>query len=121
MYKKNWGLAEWAPHVTDWSRNLYRGPAGDVSAMLDVPPGGALYFAAFDGVPDRAVESRRQDLEAKRADIIWMPVVGLDRSVPIIGCRTIAEDSHPPPLPRELAAGIRETIYQPITDRARAK
>ncbi|MBI4636782.1 MAG: hypothetical protein HY727_10585 [Candidatus Rokubacteria bacterium] len=121
VYKKNWGFAEWAPHITDWSRNLYRGPDGDVSALLDVPPGGALYFAAFDGVPAPAVESRRRALEATREDIIWMPVVGLDRSVPIIGVRTSAERSQPPPLPRELAAGIRETIYRSITDRARAK
>lgn len=122
VYKKNWGFAEWASHITDWSRNLYRAPDGDVSAMLDVPPGGGLYFAAFDGVPALAVESRRHDLEAKRGDIIWVPVVGLDRSVPVVGFRRIAEVSHAPePLPSELAAGIRETIYRPITDRSRAK
>ena len=46
VYKKNWGFAEWVPHITDWSRNLYRGPAGDVSDLLDIPSGGALYFAA---------------------------------------------------------------------------
>ena len=122
LYKKNWGFAEWAPHITDWSRNLYRAPEGDVSAMLDVPPGGGLYFAAFDGVPALAVESRRQALEAKRGDIIWMPVVGLDRSVPVVGFQRIAEVSQAPePVPPELAAGIRETIYRPITDRSRAK
>ena len=121
VYRKNWGFAEWAPHITDWSRNLYRAPEGDVSAMLDVPPGGGLYFAAFDGVSAGGVESRRHALEAKRGDIIWMPVVGLDRSIPVVGFRTIAGGSRSSePLPRELAAGIRETIYQPITDRLRA-
>ena len=120
VYKKNWGFAEWAPHITDWSRNLYRAPEGDVSAMLNVPPAGGLYFAAFDGVPAEAVESRRQALEAKRGDIVWMPVVGLDRSVPVVGFQKIAEVKRPPELlPRELADGIRETVYRPITDRLR--
>ena len=122
VYKKNWGFAEWAPHITDWSRNLYHAPEGDVSAMLDVPPGAGLYFAAFDGIPPEAVESRRQVLEAKRADIAWMPVVGLDRSVPVVGFRRIAEVKRPPELlPRDLADGIRETVFRPITDRLRPK
>jgi hypothetical protein len=89
--------------------------------MLDVPPDGRLYFAAFDDVPAATVEASRQALEAKRGDIVWMPVVGLDRSVPVVGFRRIAGTDRPPePLPRELAAGIRETIYRPITDRLRA-
>ena len=62
-------------------------------------------------------ESRRRDPEGKRGDIIWMPVVDLNRSVPVVGFRRIAEE----PLPHELAAGIRETIHRPITDCSRAK
>ena len=120
-YKKSWGLVDWTPYIANWSRNLYRGPEGDVSAMLDVPPGGELYVAAFDGVPGAEIESRRQALEAKRGDLVWMPVVGLDRSCPVIGIQKIPDIQAPPErLPRELAAGIRETIYRPITDRRRA-
>ncbi len=122
VYKKNWGFADWVPHITDWSRNLYRAPDGDVSAMLDVPPGGGLYFAAFDGVPAPEAESRRHALEAKRGDVVWMPVMGLDKSCPVVGFQRIADINRPPePLPREMAAGIRETIYRPITDRRRAR
>jgi hypothetical protein len=121
VYKKNWGFAEWAPHITDWSRNLYRGPAGDASDLLDVPPGGALYFAAFDGVPEAEAEARRRALEAKRGDVAWMPVAGLDRSVPAIGFLKIPDAGRSPAtLPPDLAAGIRESIYRPITDRHRA-
>jgi len=121
VYKKNWGFAEWAPHITDWSRNLYRGPAGDVSDLLDIPSGAALYFAAFDGVPEAEAEARRRALEAKRGDVLWMPVAGLDRSVPAIGFLKLADAGRAPTtLPRDLAAGIRETVFHPITDRRRA-
>ncbi len=120
-YKKNWGFAEWAPHITDWSRNLYRGPGGDLSDALDVPSDGGLYFAALDGVPEADAAARRRALEAKRDDLVWMPVVGLDKSCPVVGFQRIADASRPPErLPRDLAAGIRETIYRPITDRRRA-
>jgi hypothetical protein len=121
VYKKNWGFAEWAPHITDWSRNLYRGPVGDVSDLLDVPAGGALYFAAFDGVPAAEAEARRRVLEAKRGDVLWMPVAGLDRSVPAIGFLKLPDAGRSPTtLPRDLTAGIRETVFHPITDRRRA-
>lgn len=120
-YKANWGFVDWTPYVTDWSRNLYRAPEGDASAMLDVPPRGGLYFAAFDGVPAAEVESRRQALAAKRGDVIWMPVAGLDRSCPVIGVRKLPDAGSPPErLPAGLAGGIRETIYRPITERRRA-
>jgi hypothetical protein len=25
-YKASWGFVDWAPYITDWSRNLFRGP-----------------------------------------------------------------------------------------------
>ncbi len=121
VYKKNWGFSEWTPHITDWSRNLYRGPEGDLSDLLDIPPGGALHFVAFDGVPAAEAESRRRALEAKYPDLLWLPIAGLDRSCPAIGLRKLPDASLPPtPIPRDLAAGLRETIYRPITDRRRA-
>ena len=120
-YTAQWGFADWAPYIGDWSRNLYRAPEGDVSAMLDVPPGGGLYFAAGDGVPAAEAESRRRALEAQRPDVTWMPVVGLDRSCFLAGFRKSPDVNQPPArLPRELAAGFLETVYRPITERRRA-
>ncbi len=122
VYKKNWGFADWTAHITDWSRNLYSAPEGDVSALLNVPPGGGLYFAALDGVPAAEVEPRLQALETRCPDVAWMLVAGLDRSCPAVGFRRLDDLSRPPqPVPRELAAGIRETLYRPITERRRAK
>ena len=120
QYRASWGFAEWAPYITDWSRNLFRGPESDVSDHLDVPPEGTLYVAAFDGVPDKEAPQRLEELRAKRPDVLWMPVVGLDRSCPAIGLRRLAAGAEAAPLPETLAAGIRQTVYRPITPRRRA-
>jgi len=120
QYRASWGFADWAPHITDWSRNLFRGPESDVSDLLDVPSDGALYVAAFDGVPDTEAPQRLEDLRAQRPDVLWMPVVGLDRSCPAIGLRRLAAGAEAAPLPDTLAAGIRQTVYTPITPRRRA-
>ncbi len=95
QYRASWGFADWAPHITDWSRNLFRGPESDVSDLLE-------------------------DLRAKRPDVLWMPVVGLDRSCPAIGLRRLAAGAEAARLPDTLAAGIRQTVYTPITPRRRA-
>ena len=119
-YRSTWGFVEWTPYIADWSRNLYRGPEEDVSDLLDVPPDGALYFAAFDGVPEAEAPSRLELLRAERPDVLWMGVAGLDRSCPAVGVRRLDADVKPEPLRSGLAAGIRESAYRPITDRRRA-
>jgi hypothetical protein len=120
-YKAAWGFARWTEHVADWSRNLYRGPDEDVSDLLDVRTGERLYLAAFDAVAAADAESRRVDLEAARPDVMWLPVAGLDRSCPAIGVRRLDAAAAARPLPAGLAAGIRETLYEPICDRRRAR
>lgn len=119
-YRASWGFAEWVPHITDWSRNLFQGREGDVSDQLDVPSEGALYVAAFDGVAADEAERRLALLRVERPEILWMPVVGLDRSCPAIGLCRLGPDAPATPLPPSLAAGIRETVYRPITPRRRS-
>lgn len=118
-YRAGWGFAEWTPHIADWSRNLYAGPAEDVSDRLDVPPDGGLYLAAFDGAPAAEMAARLARLRAERPDVLWLEVAGLDRSCPAIGLQRLAAGATPKPLPREYGAGIRETLFRPITDRRR--
>jgi hypothetical protein len=121
-YRASWGFAEWRPHIADWSRNLFEGPPEDVSGWLDVPPPGALYLAALDGVPDAEAPTRLAALGSERPDVLWMRVTGLDRSCAAIGLARLAHpDALPPRVPRHLAGGIRETVYRPITERRRAK
>lgn len=120
-YTAQWGFADWTPHIADWSRNLYRAPDGGLSGAVEVTQGGGLYVAALDGVPAAEAESRRLALERERPKMLWMPVAGLDRSCPAIGLQAFAHLDRPPQLlPRELSAGVRETVYKPITAYRRA-
>ena len=119
-YKASWGWAEWKPHISHWSRNLYDAGDRDMTALLDVPTGGGLYLAAFDDVPEVDTEQLQADAQAARPDVIWMPVVGLDRSCPVIGLQRLADPASATSLPPPLAAGARETIFRPLTDRHRA-
>lgn len=120
-YKASWGFAEWKPYITDWSRNLYEGPAEDLSDRLDVPAGGRLYLAALDDVPASQAGPWLRALRAALPEVIWMPVVGLDRSCPGFGLlRLPSATAEPPRVPSDLADGIRQTVYEPITERRRS-
>src|SRR5438552_18023182 len=49
QYTAQWGFAEWAPSITDWSRDLFdarRAPEG----AFAVAPDGALQVVSFDGM-----------------------------------------------------------------------
>lgn len=119
-YKASWGWGEWKPYISHWSRNLYDAGDRDMTALLDVRPGRGLYLAAFEGVTQVEVERRRAEAQAARPDVIWMPVVALDRSCPVIGVQKLADPAAATPLPRTLAAGVRETTFRPLTERRRA-
>ena len=121
QYRAASGYLDWAPSITDWSRNLFEGPAHDVSDQLDVPLYGALYVAALDGVVPGDAQRRLPRLRAERPDVLWMPVAGLDRSWPALGLQRLDTVDDVTPLPPSLAEGIRETVYRPMTPRARAK
>jgi hypothetical protein len=120
-YKASWGWAEWKPYISHWSRNLYEAGDRDMTALLDVPAGGGLYLAAFEGLTQADAEQRRAEVQAARPEVSWMPVIGLDRSCPVIGLQKLADPEKATPLPARLATGVRETTFRPITERRRAK
>lgn len=119
-YKASWGWGEWKPYISHWSRNLYDGADRDMTALLDVPPSSGLYLAAFEGVAEDEVAERLAEARAARPHVVWMPVAGLDRSCPAIGVQTLADPMKAAPLPPRLAAGVRETVFRPLTARRRA-
>jgi hypothetical protein len=66
-YTSDWGFFEWAPYVTDWSRDLFDGGTASEQAFA-VTPAGALRTVTFDGmsvgeaqarVPSSRARSRR--------------------------------------------------------------
>jgi hypothetical protein len=109
-YTSDWGFFEWAPYVSDWSRDLFKAPHARRD-VFKVPSGGALHLISFDG---------RSEAEAKATipgqsgpDMIWLPIAGLDRHTPMIGLRVLAKASHP--ISEHLQAGrTQAAIYTPI-------
>ena len=114
QYTTDWGFFEWAPHITDWSRDLFDG--GDAAeADFAVPAHGALDVVSFDGMSSDEMKDARIAVTKSHPDMMWLPVIGLDRHTPMMGLRV---------LPDATAAGafssgqarIQEAIYRPISD-----
>ena len=58
QYTTDWGFFEWAPYITDWSRDLFDG--GDApEADFAVPAQGALDVVSFDGMTADEVNDAR--------------------------------------------------------------
>ena len=90
QYTTDWGFFEWAPHITDWSRDLFDG--GDApEADFAVPAQGALHVVSFDGMTADEANDARAAMAKSHPDMMWLPVIGLDRHTPMIGLRVLRE------------------------------
>ena len=118
QYTTDWGFFEWAPHITDWSRDLFDG--GDTPEQaFAVPAQGGLHIVSFDGAsPDEAAAARGA-VATSQPDMVWLPVIGLDRHTPIMGVRVLRDG-----LPRQLFQGgpghWQEATYRPVSEFATA-
>jgi hypothetical protein len=108
-YRGQWGFADWEAKIADWSRDLYRAPAG-IDAVVDLAAGGSLYVASFDGMTHEAAAAL---LGAQRGDTLWLDAVGLDRHAPILGLRRIALGTAPP-APAGIE-GLKETLFERLS------
>jgi len=90
-----------------------------------VPAQGGLHIVSFDGAsPDEAAAARGA-VATSQPDMMWLPVIGLDRHTPIMGVRVLRDS-----LPRQLFQGgeslqeelghWQEATYRPISDFATA-
>jgi hypothetical protein len=118
-YTSDWGFFDWQQYVTDWSRDLFDGGAA-AEQDFAVTSGGALEVVAFDGISPADAEAARAALAASEPDILWLPVIGLDRHTPLIGLcpRSDPEMSDPETHDRSTAppvAGAQWTFYRPIS------
>src|SRR6187431_3836599 len=58
QYTDDWGFFEWAPHITNWSRDLFDG--GDTPEQaFAVPAQGRLTVVSFDGMNVQEAEAWR--------------------------------------------------------------
>jgi hypothetical protein len=113
QYTSDWGFFDWEQHVTNWSRDLFDGGATREHDFA-VESGGALEVVSFDGISAGDAEASRTELARSEHDIIWLPVIGLDRHTPLIGLCPQSD----PELPDRSAAPVARaqwTFYRPIS------
>ncbi len=117
QYVSQWGFAEWAPFVTDWSRDLFDGRSAPDDAFA-VAPQGALEVVSFDGMSAEDASAARVASARSDPALMWLPVIGLDRHTPEIGLRPLPE------LLRPLDDGSDQraqcAVYRPISEYHRA-
>jgi hypothetical protein len=115
VYQAQWGFSEWAPYITDWSRDLFDARhVGD--APLAVAPHGTLELVSFDGMNAQQAAAARTVIESAVPAMMWLPVAGLDRHTPLIG---LLPHTAPPPA-RELAreqGAVQHGVYRPLGER----
>ena len=118
QYTTDWGFFEWAPHITDWSRDLFDGGSAP-EAGFAVPTQGALDVVSFDGMNRDEMNDARGAMAKSRPDMMWLPVMGLDRHTPMIGLRVLRDATAVGPLPSRQGR-VQEAIYRPISGFAAA-
>ena len=116
QYTADWGFFEWAPHITDWSRDLFDG--GDApEASFAARSHGSLHVVSFDGMSADEAAAARDAMMRSQPDMMWLPVIGLDRHTPMIGLRVLRDTAGPP---LSGSARFQEAVYRPISDFATA-
>ena len=113
QYTTDWGFFEWAPYITDWSRDLFDGgriPEADFA----VPAPAALHVASFDGASVDEASASRATLAASHPDMMWLTVIGLDRHTPAMGLRVLRDATAVGASSGQ--ARIQEAVYRPISE-----
>jgi hypothetical protein len=113
-YRNDWGFFEWARHIGDWSRDLYKAEGADPAARFRVDPAGALYLVAFDGMTPERARAARDAIAASRPEVTWLEAVGLDQYSPLLGLAAVPAGWRPKPL--AVPDGVTETIFRPISE-----
>jgi hypothetical protein len=114
QYTSDWGFFEWAPYISDWSRDLFDATHAQPHAF-NVPGAGALHVISFDGLSEAEAKANAKDTIPGPADpdMLWLPVVGLDRHTPMIGMRVLGAASRSSWDPLQARRG-QEALYAPI-------
>jgi hypothetical protein len=114
QYSAQWGFAEWAPYVADWSRDLFDGGAASEQAFA-VDQEGALAVVSFDRMSTEDADAARAALARTEPEMMWLPVIGLDRHTPLIGLRPVADLASAHAAADGGGVRFQPAIYRPIT------
>src|SRR4029078_9115429 len=96
QYTTDWGFFEWAPHITDWSRDLFDGGNAPEQAC-PVPTQVGWHIVASAAASAEQAAAARNAVATSQPDMMWLPIIGLDRHTPIMGVRVVRDS-----LPRQL-------------------
>jgi hypothetical protein len=114
-YTSDWGFFDWAPYITDWSRDLFDGRFAPEGAFA-VAPEGALHTVSFDGMSMDEANAARAVIAISEPDLMWLPIAGLDRHTPMIGLKPLSDLVTSRSSSHDRGKAIHEAIYRPISD-----
>lgn len=113
-YTSDWGFSEWAPYITDWSRDLFDGGAASERAFA-VTPAGSLRVVSFDGTDEADAQAARSLITSSEPDMMWLPVVGLDRHTPLIGLQPLSDAAPLRASSHGRTTPFEEAFYRPLS------
>ena len=114
QYTTDWGFFEWAPYITDWSRDLFDG-GNAAEAAFAVPAQGGLQAVSFDGMSPDEASARRGAIATSHPDMTWLPISGLDRHTPLMGLRVVRDRALWPHRPMAERARTRRSTGRSAT------
>ena len=112
-YMSDWGFFDWSPYITDWSRDLFDGGNAPDTAF-GVPPNGKLHTVSFDGMNAEEANTAHAAVAQSEPDMMWLPVIGLDRHTPLIGLNPISDLALDRSVSNDRQSRVQEAIYRPI-------
>ncbi len=117
-YTTDWGFFEWAPHITDWSRDLYGPLEGDLVDRFATAPAQRLHVISFDGIAMEDAEALRNRIAPAFPGMVWTKASGLDGHSPVMGLERLEPGVAPAAVLRD--AGVRQSLFEPISPCQRA-
>ena len=78
-------------------------------------PGGSLRTVSFDGMSDPEAQAARAAVAPSEPDVMWLPVVGLDRHTPLVGLRPLPGPAPARSSQQLIAPGVQDAVYRPIS------
>src|SRR5262245_35648650 len=112
-YTSDWGFSEWAPYITNWSRDLFNGGAAPERAFA-VMPAGSLRVVSFDGMDEVEAQAPSAAIASSAPNMMWLPVVGLDRHTPLIGLQPLSDPASLLASTRGLTTRMQHALYRPL-------
>ena len=114
-YRSDWGFSEWAPYVTDWTRDVFDGRFAPEAAFA-VSLKGSLRVVSCDGMSADAASAAQAVIAKSHPKMLWLPVIGLDRSCPMIGLQPLSELASPRESEHGWERRAQAGIYLPMSD-----